>query len=140
MFFQFFCYKMGKSTGLKGKIKKCVVKKFLNFVLYDEFQGTNARKVNCNCVYSAYIWNWAEFVIKNRCISVRLISEEVKIINFDDFENSHKSFLWPEYFIYFCENGFYVRLWYSFCVYFSAQSTLQYKKCVHVWNNFPRTH
>ena len=45
MFFQFFCYKMGKSTGLKGKIKKCVVKKFLNFVLYDASQGTNARKL-----------------------------------------------------------------------------------------------
>ena len=36
----------------------------------------------------------ADFVNKNRCISVRLVSED----------NSHNSFLWPEYFIdFFCE-------------------------------------
>ena len=30
----------------------------------------------------------------------------IKTFNFDDFENSHDSFLRPEYFIdYFCENG-----------------------------------
>ena len=47
----------------------------------------------------------------------------IKAFNFD---NSHNSFLWPEYFIdYFCENGFHVRLWNPSCVYFSAlrQST-----------------
>ena len=43
---------------------------------------------------------WAEFVNKNRCISVHLVSEEVKSIKFDNFDNSH-SFLWPEYFIDF---------------------------------------
>ena len=44
-------------------------------------QGTNASKVNWGCVF--YIETsslWAEFVIKNRCISVRLVSEEVKSI------------------------------------------------------------
>ena len=48
-------------------------------------QGTNARKINCGRVCSAYIWKpvhilWADFVNKNRCISVRLVSEEVKNI------------------------------------------------------------
>ena len=36
---------------------------------------------------------WAEFVKKNRVISVRLVSE------YPNFDNSHNSFLWPEYFI-----------------------------------------
>ena len=44
---------------------------------------------------------WAEFVNKNRCISVRLVSEEVKSIKFDNFDNSQNSFLWLEYFIDF---------------------------------------
>ena len=36
----------------------------------------------------------------------------LKAFNFYNFESSHNSFLWPEYFIdSFCENGFYVRLW-----------------------------
>ena len=51
-----------------------------------KYQGFNARKVNCGCVYSAYIYEtsslWAEFVNKNRCISVRLVSEEDKSIQF----------------------------------------------------------
>ena len=46
----------------------------------------------------------------------------IKAFNFDNFDNSHNSFLWPEYFIdYFCENGFHVSLWYPSCVYLSAQ-------------------
>ena len=49
-------------------------------------QGCNARKVNCCCVYSAYVFKtssfWAEFKNKSRCISVRLVSEEVKSIKF----------------------------------------------------------
>jgi len=47
-------------------------------------QGTNARKVNCGRVYSAYILkpvlSGAEFVNKNRCISVCLVAEEDKSI------------------------------------------------------------
>ena len=47
---------------------------------------------------------WADFVNKNRCICVRSVSEEVESFNFDNFENLHNSFLWPEYFIDFlCE-------------------------------------
>ena len=42
---------------------------------------------------------WAKFVNENRCISVRLVSEEVKSI--DNFDDSHNNFLWPEYFIDF---------------------------------------
>ena len=30
---------------------------------------------------------WAEFVNKKTCISVRLVSEEDKAFNFDDFDN-----------------------------------------------------
>ena len=49
-------------------------------------QGYNSRKVNCSCVYSAYSVHietsslLAEFVNKNRCISIRLVSEEDKSI------------------------------------------------------------
>ena len=47
---------------------------------------------------------WAEFVNKNRCIGVRLVSRKLKALNFDNFDNSHNSFLRPEYFIDFvCE-------------------------------------
>ena len=42
---------------------------------------------------------WAEFANKNRCISVRLVPRRLKSINFDNLDNSHNSFLWPEYFI-----------------------------------------
>ena len=57
-------------------------------------QGTNARKVNCNCVYSAYI-----------------LKPNVKAFKFDNFDNSHNSFLRTEYFRdYFCENGSHGRL------------------------------
>ena len=65
------------------------------------------------------------------------------------FDNSHNSFLWPEYFIdYFCENGFHVRLWHPSCVYFSTQrqytalqknaytseiTFLALVPCVHAW-------
>ena len=46
----------------------------------------------------------AEFINKNRCISVRFVSEEVKSIKFENFDNLHNSFLRTEYFIDFlCE-------------------------------------
>ena len=62
-----------------------ILQTVLNYHLWS-IQGYNARKVNCSCVFSAYILKtsslWTEFVNKNRCIS----------------------FLWPEYFIDFlCE-------------------------------------
>ena len=45
------------------------------------------------CVHVETSSLWAEFVNKNRCISVRLGSEEVKSIKFDNFDNSNNSFL-----------------------------------------------
>ena len=45
------------------------------------------------CVHIETSFLWAEFVNKNRCISVSLVSEEVKTLNFDKFDNSHNSFL-----------------------------------------------
>ena len=73
-------------------------------------------------------------------ISFPLVSEEVKSIKFDNFDNSHNSFLWPEYFIDFlmwkmdpmldCNN----RLLFTLP---SRDSKLQYKTCLHFWNNFP---
>ena len=39
---------------------------------------------------------WAEFVNKNRCISVRLVSEEDKSIEFDNFDDSHNSFSYDQ--------------------------------------------
>jgi len=75
-----------------------------------------------------------------RCISFRLVSEEVKNIKFDNFDNSHNSFLWPEYFIDFFMwkmdpmSGCNIRLVFTFP---PRDSTLQYKRCVHLWDNFP---
>ena len=87
-------------------------------------------------------WFWTEFVNKNRCISVRLVSEEVKSIKFDNFDNSQNSFLWPEYFVDFFMwkmdpipmSGCNIRLVFTLP---PRDSTLQYKRCVHFWNNFP---
>ena len=41
-------------------------------------QGVNARKENCSCAHIETSSLWAEFVNKNRCISVRLESVEDK--------------------------------------------------------------
>ena len=60
--------------------------------------------------------------------------------NFDNFEYSHNIFLWPEYFIDFFMwemdpmSGFHIRLVFTLP---PRDSTLQYKICVHLWNNFP---
>ena len=45
------------------------------------------------CVHIETSSLWAEFVNKNRFISVRIVAEEVKSINFDNLDNSHNSFL-----------------------------------------------
>ena len=93
-----------------------------------------------SCILCVHIENsslWVEFVNKNRCISVSLVSKEV--FNLDNFDNPHNSFLWPEYFIdYSCKNGFHVRLWQPPCVYFSTHR--QYTAvqiCIHLWKKFP---
>ena len=59
----------------------------ISTVLQDRFkddpsQGCNARKVNFSCVHIETSSLSMEFVNKNKCISVRLVSEEVKSITF----------------------------------------------------------
>ena len=68
----------------------------MNQYFHTAYQGTNARKVNCDRVYFAYILKpvlSGGICKQERCISVRLVSEEVNAFNFDNFENSHISFL-----------------------------------------------
>ena len=63
----------------------------------------------------------------------------IKAFNFDNFYNSHNSFLWPEYFIDFFMwkmdpmSGSDIRLVFTLP---PRDSTLQYKRCVHLWNNY----
>ena len=70
--------------------------------------------------------------------SVRLVFEEViKALHFD---NSHNSFLWPEYFFdFYVKDGSHVRLKHPSCVYIlpPRDSTQQYQRCVNLWNNVP---
>ena len=82
-----FCIIVKKVSVFK---KKSWISKFHeNRILLDRpCQGTNARKVNCVrlyllrilCVHIETSSLWAEFVNKNRCITVRLVSEKVKSI------------------------------------------------------------
>ena len=64
----------------------------------------------------------------------------LKALNFDNFDNLHNSLLWPEYSIDFFlwkmdpMSGFDIRLGFKLP---PRDSTLQYKRCVHLWNNFP---
>ena len=59
---------------------------------------------------------------------------------FDNFDNSHSSFLWPEYFIDFLMwkmdpmSGCDIRFVFTLP---PRNSALQYKRCVHLWKNFP---
>jgi len=95
-------------------------------ILDEHGQVCNARKVNCVCVYSAYI--------------LKPVLRRLKALNFDNFDNSHNSFLWPEYFIDFFMwkmdpmSGLDIRLVFTLP---PRDITLQYKRCVHFWNNFP---
>ena len=60
-------------------------------------------------------------------------------MNFENFDNSHNSFLWPEYVTnFYVKEGSDVRLGHPSCVYMTAQRqyTTVYKRCVHLWNNF----
>ena len=73
-------------------------------------QGYNARKVSCIilCVHIETSSLWAELVNNN---------------NNNNFDNSHNSFLWPEYFIdfFYVKDGSHIRLWHPSCVYITAQ-------------------
>ena len=55
---------------------------------------------------------WAEFVNKNIDASVFVSYPwRIKAFNIDNFDNSHNSFIWPEYFIdFYVKDGFHVRL------------------------------
>jgi len=78
---------------------------------------------------------WAEFVNKNRCISVRLVSEEIEsikiliilIIHIIVFYDQNISKMDP---MSGCDN----RLVFTLP---PRDITLKYKRCVHLWNNFP---
>ena len=76
---------------------------------------------------------WAEFVNKNRCISVRLVSEEVKIILIIPIIVSYDQNISM---IFYMKDWSHVRLLHPSCVYITTQR-LQYKRCVHLRNNFP---
>ena len=88
------------------KIKKKKEEK-RNFCLF-WYLECNARKVICSCVYSVYI---LKPVLSGRNLWTRkdasvffYYPRRLKALNFDNFDNSHNSFLWPEYFIdYICE-------------------------------------
>ena len=101
-----------------------------------KIQGYNARKVNWSPLYSAYI---LKFVSKNQCNSVRLVSKEVKSITFDNFDNSHNSFLWLEYLlILHVKDGSHARLRQPYCVYITAQRQYPPVQKMHKpMNNFP---
>ena len=74
----------------------------------------------------------AEFENKNRCIRVRLVSEEIK-----NFDISHNCFLWPEYFIdLLCERWILCHVSTSvLCLHYRPETV--HCRCVHLWNNFP---
>ena len=105
-------------------------------------QGYNARKVNYSCVYSAYT---LKPVLSGRNLLTRidpsvfvLCPRRIKAF-FENFDNSHNSFLRPEYFIdFYLKYGSHVRLGHRSCVSLPPRdSALQYKRCVHLWNKFP---
>ena len=61
-------------------------------------------------------------------------------MNFDNFDNSHNSFLWLEYFIdYLCERWIPCQASTSVLSLHHRPVTVHcmYKRCVHLWNNFP---
>ena len=65
----------------------------------------------------------------------------LKALNFENFDNSHKSFLWPEYFIDFlCERWFPFQASTSvLCLHYCPETvhcSTKDKRCVHFWNNF----
>ena len=82
------------------KIKKKKEEK-RNFCLF-WYLECNARKVICSCVYSVYILkpvlsgrNW--WTRKDASVFF-YYPRRLKALNFDNFDNSHNSFLWPEYY------------------------------------------
>jgi len=72
------------------------------------------------CVHIGTSSLWVEFVNKNRCISVSFLSEIIHIIVSYD-QNISLIFMWKMDPMSGCDRD----------------SILQYKRCEHIWNNFP---
>ena len=81
---------------------------------YGQFQGYDARKVNCVHIETSSLW--AEFVNKNRCIVFVLYRRRLKSLHFDNFDNSHKIVSYDQN-----SSFFYVRLRHPSCAYITAQ-------------------
>jgi len=79
-------------AGLFLKIKEKSERKNACLKFDASFHGSfkprmyNARKVNCSCVYSAYI-------LKPVFSGRNLYPRRLKALNFDNFDNSHNNFL-----------------------------------------------
>ena len=72
--------------NISSQSKKFILCPIISYESIDQFdQGYNARKVNCSCVHIETSSLSAEFVNKNRCFSVRLVSDEDKSITFFKF-------------------------------------------------------
>ena len=93
---------------------KCYLKGTVN-------QGNKTRKGNGCCVVSAYI--------------LKPVLNQFVNKNFENFDNSHNSFLWQEYLIdfFYVKEGSHVRLWHPSCVYFTSQR--QYTAVLKMWNS-----
>jgi hypothetical protein len=68
-----------------------------------------------------------------------LYPRRLKALNFDYFDYSHKSFLWPKYFIDFlCERWITCQAPTSvLCLHYTAQRHCSTKDWVHLWYSFP---
>ena len=71
-------------------------------------------------------------ISKQTFCTKNVMKGKLKTLNFDNFDNSHNSFLWPEYFIDYLMwkmdpmSGFDIRLVFTIP---PSDSTLQYKRC-----------
>ena len=98
-----------------------------NRFLKDQRRGlTSLNSASVNILFIRKVPLWSKTMLIRHCQGTNAVfvyyPRGLKALKFDNFENSHNSFLWPEYFIdYFCEKGFHVRLWHPSWVYFSAQ-------------------
>ena len=106
------------STPVPFRIRNGIIWTLVN-------QGNEASKVNCCCVFSAFILQtsslWAVFVNKKRYISVTLVSEEDKSIQFSKF--------CQEYFIDFLSK------WWLPCHAVTSVLCLLYRPETVHWNN-----
>ena len=134
--FNFFssCLILFKQCTMAGNIKNSVSPP--PCTNSDTQQECNARKVNCSCVLHIETSSlWPHLVNKNRTVFVQY-PRRLKALNFDNFDNSHNSFLRPEQ---FPKTRIFVKMdsMSGFDIHFvlhyrpARDSTLQYKRCVH---------